>query len=81
MDYFNRKIDYDLLRWSGEQRHKSLMLRGSRQIGKTSAVRNLGKNFKYFVEINFENKDFVAVKTIFAQHSNRYVCDFKYAMK
>ena len=30
------------------------MLRGARQVGKTSAIRNLGKRFKHFVEINFE---------------------------
>jgi predicted AAA+ superfamily ATPase len=31
------------------------MLRGARQVGKSSAVRHLGKSFKYFVEINFED--------------------------
>ena len=45
------------------------MLRGARQVGKTTAVRNLGKCFKYFVEINFENKDHAAAKTVFGQHS------------
>ena len=73
MNYFNRKIDYALLNWSNDKRRKPLMLRGARQIGKTSAVRNLGKKFKYFVEINFENKDYIAAKTIFAQHSNPHV--------
>ena len=46
------------------------MLRGARQTGKTSAVRNLSKKFKYYVEINFENKDNAAAQTVFAQHSN-----------
>jgi len=40
MSYFNRKIDYVLLEWISEKRRKPLMLRGARQIGKTSAVRN-----------------------------------------
>lgn len=70
MNYFNRKIDSALHEWSNEKRRKPLMLRGARQIGKTSAVRNLAKNFIYFVEINFENKDHAAAQTIFAQHSN-----------
>ena len=70
MDYFNRNIDYALLEWSNEKHRKPLMLRGARQIGKTSAVRNLGKKFKYFVEINFENKDHAAAQTVFAQHSD-----------
>ena len=68
--YYNRKIDRDLQQWSSEKRRKPLMLRGARQVGKTSAVRHLGKCFKYFVEINFENKDHSAAKTVFSQHSN-----------
>jgi len=70
MGYLNRNIDNALLLWSKEKRRKPLMLRGARQVGKTSAVRNLGKSFKYFVEINFENKDHLAAKAVFSQHSN-----------
>ncbi len=33
---------------------KVLLLRGARQVGKTYIVRELAKEFKYFVEINFE---------------------------
>ena len=69
MDYYQRKIDRELQQWSNEKRRKPLMLRGARQVGKTSAIRNLGKRFKYFVEINFENKDHSAAKTVFSQHS------------
>jgi predicted AAA+ superfamily ATPase len=53
--YFPRKIDAELLTWSKEKTRKVLLLRGARQVGKSSAVRNLGKSFKYYVEINFEN--------------------------
>ena len=75
MDYFNRKIDLALQQWSCEKRHKPLMLRGARQVGKTSAIRNLGKQFNGFVEINFENKDHAAAKVIFARHSDpRIIC-------
>ncbi|MDR1161479.1 MAG: AAA family ATPase [Tannerellaceae bacterium] len=70
MDYFNRKIDYALQQWSNEKYRKPLMLRGARQVGKTTAVRNLGKRFTDFIEINFENKDYAAAKTVFEQHSN-----------
>jgi len=70
MDYFNRHIDNVLQQWSCEKRHKPLMLRGARQVGKTSAVRNLGKHFKNFVEINFENKDHAAAKMVFSRHSD-----------
>ena len=54
-NYFARKIDEELLTWSKEEDRKVLLLRGARQVGKSSAVRNLGKSFKYYVEINFEN--------------------------
>ena len=70
MDYYKRKIDLELQQWSSEKRRKPLMLRGARQVGKTSAVRNLGRRFKYFFEVNFENKDHSAAKTIFLQHSD-----------
>jgi len=46
-----------LLDWSKEENRNVLLLRGARQVGKSSAVRNLGKSFKYFLEINFEDAD------------------------
>ena len=53
-NYFFRNIDVELLAWSKEDNHKVLLLRGARQVGKSSAIRNLGKYFEYFLEINFE---------------------------
>ena len=55
--YFSRRIDGELLAWSKEANRKVLLLRGARQVGKSSAVRNLGKTFKHYVEINFEDAD------------------------
>jgi uncharacterized protein len=52
--YLNRKIDHELMMWKNADERKPLMLRGARQVGKSSAVRQLGKKFKYFVEINFD---------------------------
>src|SRR5574344_2588130 len=49
-----RKIDENLITWSKSDRHKPILLRGPRQVGKTFAVRNLGKSFRYFAEINFD---------------------------
>jgi predicted AAA+ superfamily ATPase len=60
IDYLQRNIDGILLAWSREKPpdRKPLLLRGARQVGKSSALRQLGKQFKYFVEINFdENKE------------------------
>jgi predicted AAA+ superfamily ATPase len=36
MDYFSRKIDSALEQWSSEKYRKPLMLRGARQVGKTT---------------------------------------------
>lgn len=54
--YFKRNIDTALLAWSREAPpdRKPLLLRGARQVGKSSALRQLGKQFRYFVEINFD---------------------------
>ena len=56
MTYYKRSIDKKLLEWKVSQRRKPLLIRGARQVGKSSAVRQLGKEFKYFVEINLESQ-------------------------
>lgn len=61
--YIDRIIDKYLLEWKVEEDRKPLLLRGARQVGKSSAVRNLGKSFKYFAELNFEKQK--AAKTFF----------------
>ena len=67
MKYFNRHIDRELEKWQKEQKHKPILLRGARQIGKSSAVRNLAKQFDYFLEINFEEDH--AAREIFENSS------------
>jgi len=54
MEYFNRIIDGELTQWRTERKHKPLLLRGARQVGKSCAVRHLGIQFENFVEINFD---------------------------
>jgi len=54
--YYPRIIDRYLLEWSQRSSHKPLLLRGARQVGKSTAVRHLSKQFKNFVEINFERQ-------------------------
>lgn len=60
MAYYRRKIDADLQAWSKSERRKPLLIRGARQVGKSSAVRELGKTFKHFVEINLEKQPDIA---------------------
>ena len=60
MQYLKRNIDEVLLAWCREipPDRKPLLLRGARQVGKSSALKQLGKQFKYCIEINFdENKE------------------------
>ena len=49
-----RFIDQELVEWSKQKKIKPLLLRGARQVGKTYAVRELGKKFDTFIEINIE---------------------------
>ncbi len=51
---FRRIVDFHLDKWKVDRWRKPLLLRGARQVGKTYAVRRLGSQFEYFVEINFE---------------------------
>jgi len=60
--YLNRKIDHYLMEWKAETVRKPLLLRGARQVGKTSAIKNFSSNFEYFLSINFdERRDYVKV--------------------
>ena len=56
MVYYKRLIDEKLLEWKDAPRRKPLLIRGARQVGKSTAVRELAKQFRYFVEINLEKQ-------------------------
>ncbi len=49
-----RLIDWHLMTWKEGEKRKPLLLKGARQTGKTYSVRQLGKQFESFIEINFE---------------------------
>ncbi len=48
-----RKIDQFLNEWKNNENKKPLIIKGARQIGKTTSVREFGKQYKSFIEINF----------------------------
>ena len=54
--YYKRIIDNYLSEWASRPSRKPILLRGARQVGKSTAVRHLGEQFKYYVEINFEKQ-------------------------
>lgn len=60
-----RHIDPYLKAWVSNPDRRPLLLRGARQVGKTYAVRQLGKSFTSYVEINCEELE-RDCKTIFA---------------
>lgn len=48
-----RKIDTYLLRWKESSNKLPLIVRGARQVGKTYSIRQFGKTYRSFIEINF----------------------------
>jgi predicted AAA+ superfamily ATPase len=58
--YLKRTIDEELLNWKLAETRKPLLLRGARQVGKTSTVKNLAQHFIYFVEVNFDESSFIS---------------------
>jgi predicted AAA+ superfamily ATPase len=54
--YIKRHIDNYLLDWKNATSRKPLLLRGARQVGKTTAIKHLGEQFEYFIEANFEKQ-------------------------
>lgn len=61
--YYSRIIDSYLTEWAQRKEHKPLLLRGARQIGKSTAVKHLSEQFSTYVEINFEKQP--AYKALF----------------
>lgn len=64
--YINRLIDSYLMQWKLDNDRKPLMIRGARQIGKSTTVRQFGKSFRHYVEVNFE--EFPEIATFFTRN-------------
>ena len=66
MERLKRKVDNYLIEWKKNKNRLPLIIKGARQIGKTNAIRNFGKNnYKTFIEINFALQP--QFKTIFEE--------------
>ena len=53
-----RKIEKELMAWKRDSGRKPLIIRGARQVGKTSLIRKFGKEqYQDLVEINLEKRD------------------------
>lgn len=54
MIYLKRKVDSFLLKWKKDQNKKPLIIKGSRQVGKTESIKRFGvQNYNSIVYINF----------------------------
>ena len=68
---FKRALEQHLNDWKAEQHRKPLIIRGARQVGKTTLVKKFAESYKYSIFLNLEKnsdlfyfKEFDDVKTI-----------------
>ena len=72
---FARYLTQQFRRWRDNPRRKPLVLRGARQVGKTTLVKEFGKEFDFFISLNLEKDE----SDIFRRFSNvndtrQYIC-------
>jgi len=53
---YNRDLLFDLRAWKQKSKRKPLVLRGARQVGKTTLVDEFGKEFDFYIKLNLEKK-------------------------
>lgn len=54
---FERTIINDLKKWAASPGRKPLILRGARQVGKTSLVKMFATGFKHYIHLNLDKKE------------------------
>lgn len=54
---YSRLLINKLREWKDRVPHKPLVIRGARQVGKSTLVREFGKEFDVFIEVNLELSD------------------------
>ena len=48
-----RKMLEYLKNWKDSTKNECLVIKGARQVGKTYIIREFGKSYKHYIEINF----------------------------
>ena len=51
---FYRHISNSLTAWKASNNRKPLILRGARQVGKTTLIKEFSKSYKHSVQLNLE---------------------------
>lgn len=64
---FNRSIQSELEKWVAKKNRKPLVLRGARQVGKTTVVKQFSRQFEQYIYLNLE---LLEDKQPFEQFSN-----------
>ena len=54
---YERELITQMRQWSQRSPHKPLVIRGARQVGKSTIVREFGKEFDVFIEVNLDLSD------------------------
>ena len=58
---FNRTAENDLNIWKSKKNRKPLIVRGARQVGKTTLIKNFAQSYRQFIYLNLEKKDHLAI--------------------
>lgn len=58
---FKREIQSRLEEWRRSSRRKPLVLRGARQVGKTTVVNQFGRTFDNYIYLNLEDAEAAAL--------------------
>ena len=54
-----RNIINELNNWSKRANRKPLVVRGARQVGKTTLVNEFGRNFEIYLKLNLEEPEHI----------------------
>lgn len=57
LQHFSRHVEKHLEQWKKSANRKPLILRGARQVGKTTIVKSFSKSYKYFINLNLEHAE------------------------
>lgn len=57
MNRFKRHIWKELTAWKAQTKRKPLILRGARQVGKTTLIRSFGETYQHYIELNLEKEE------------------------
>jgi len=51
---FERQIKEELIQWKTRSQRKPLLLRGARQVGKSTLIKEFAENYRQFISLNLE---------------------------